>query len=149
MKEEGKEMPSPVSLAFGFMVSILCVAGTLIFLRNAVQSVAFDIASEEIAGDLRSEYIKHTTRRSFVWFSTYDVRYSYTVNGVRYDGKHTLWFEPKLRHLPVYYSVKNPANSRLSRGMYFEESVFALLSFGMAWLFGRMFFKEVRLLRDS
>jgi len=147
-QETEKEVPSPPALAFGLVFAVLFFVGSVIFFRSAGQSVVFDIRSRETVGELRNEYVKKTTRRTLLWFSTYRVRYSYIVNGAQFSGEHTLWLEPTHPTMPVYYSPDDPSRSRLARGMYAEESLYALLCLGFSWMSWKVFRKEVRLLKS-
>lgn len=135
---------SKAQLVFGLIFCLLFSFGGLIFVTKAAKSVVFDIYCKEVPGVLEARYTKETTRVAFAWFSIYKVSYSYIVNGHVYKGKHTLWLEPKNQNLPVYYHPDNPANSRLSLGMYFQEFLYSLFALGMAWLFFIMFKNQTK-----
>lgn len=94
---------------------------SLFFLKRTVESIVFATNYSETIGYVDSTYTKKTMRRSILFLSWYEMKYSYSVGNIRYSGKETKLREPKERVIPVYYSTKNHSHSQLSRTQYLDE----------------------------
>ena len=56
-----------------------------------------------------SVYTKHTVKIAKVPITTYNIKYKYEVNGVKYEGEHSTSTLPKLPVVEVYYLKDNPS----------------------------------------
>lgn len=102
----------------------------LLYLFSSIRSFLHDSNCRATLGILDSRYI--VTTRSFL--SDYDVKYSYFVDNVSYNGSDTIGDKPITQIMTVYYDPVRPKKSRLERGRGKTEILVATFFLSLAWL---------------